>query len=406
MTDSSRPGSALPGSALPGSALPGSGLPGSALPGSGLPGFGLPPAAEALLSLRSTADRADELRRALDLVLEVVGPGFTVERFESRGKPSALIYAGPARPRFRVLFNGHLDVVPGSDDQFRPRRAGHFLYGRGTHDMKVAALVLAEVFRETARDLPFALGLQLVTDEEVGGHDGTAFQVDQEVAAEFVVIGEQSGLRVVAESKGIAQVRLIADGIAAHAAYPWLGRNALVALLAGIGAVLGRYPTPEAEEWRTTVNLARIETGNRAVNQVPADATAWLDVRFPPSDPLFAGRSADEIAASLNELTGLEAVVDSLGAPHSADPSSADVARLQESAAAAGFSGALLRKHGAADGRFYSARGIDAVIFGPGGAGQHGPDEHLDLRTVGPYREALIDFLRRVASCREGSGVP
>jgi succinyl-diaminopimelate desuccinylase len=44
-----------------------------------------------LLAVRSTADRPEDLRRALDLVLEVVGPGFTVERFESGGKPSALL---------------------------------------------------------------------------------------------------------------------------------------------------------------------------------------------------------------------------------------------------------------------------------------------------------------------------
>jgi acetylornithine deacetylase/succinyl-diaminopimelate desuccinylase-like protein len=230
----------------------------------------MPDALERLLAIRSTADRPENLRRALDLVLGELGPKFTVERFERGGKPSALVYAGEERPRFRVLFNGHLDVVPGSDDQFRPRQAGHFLYARGAHDMKAAALVLAEVFRATARDLPFPLGLQLVTDEEVGGFDGTGFQVEQGVEADFVVIGEQSGLRVVAESKGIAQVRLLATGVAAHAAYPWMGRNALVALQAGLTAVLARHPTPAAEAWRTTVNLARVETGNRAVNQVPA----------------------------------------------------------------------------------------------------------------------------------------
>jgi succinyl-diaminopimelate desuccinylase len=340
-----------------------------------------------LLAIRSTADRPGDLRRALELVLEVVGPGFTVERFESRGKPSALVYAGPARPHFRVLFNGHLDVVPGSDEQFRPRRAGHFLYARGAHDMKAAALILAEVFRDHARDLPFPLGLQLVTDEEVGGFDGTGHQVADGVTAGFIVIGEQSGLRVVAESKGILQVRLMAQGVAAHSAYPWKGRNALVALHGVIDAVLGRYPTPEAEEWRTTVNLARIETGNRAFNQVPSDAVAWLDVRFPPSD------SSDDILAFLKSLPGVEVQVDSLGAPHHADPSSPDVVRLQEAARSVGYDGGLLRKHGAADGRFYPS---GAVIFGPGGDGQHGPDEHLDLRTVTPYREALIEFLRRV----------
>jgi succinyl-diaminopimelate desuccinylase len=368
--------------------------------------FGVSAAALELLAVRSTAGRPDELRRALELVVGVVGPGFTVERFEKRGKPSVLVYAGGARPRFRVMFNGHLDVVPGEDGQFRPRRDGDLLYGRGAQDMKVAALVMAEVFRERARALPFALGLQLVTDEEVGGFDGTGHQLAQGVCADFVVIGEQSGLRVVAESKGIVQVRLVAGGVAAHAAYPWLGRNALVALHAGIGAVLGRYPTPAAEEWRTTVNLARVETGNQAVNQVPADATAWLDVRFPPTDPDFAGREPEEIASFLRELSGVEVFVDSLGAPHRADPGSADVGRLREAARSQGYGGELLRKHGAADGRFYSARGMDAVIFGPGGDGQHGPDEHLDLRTVEPYRRALIEFLEKVASSGGGGGVP
>jgi succinyl-diaminopimelate desuccinylase len=352
-----------------------------------------------LIEIPSTAGRPDDLRRALDLVLDAVGPGFAVQTFESRGKPSALIHLPGPRPEFRVILNAHLDVVPGEADQFRARRRGARLYGRGSQDMKVAALVLAEVFRELAAELPYPLGLQLVTDEEVGGFDGTAVQVADGVTAGFVVIGEQSGLRVVAESKGLAQVRLVAAGVAAHAAYPWLGDNALLALLAGVGGILRRYPVPTAEKWTTTVNVARIETGNQAVNQVPADATAWLDIRYPAEDADFAGRSGEEIAAHLRELGGgmLAVHVDSLGPPHHANPASAEVALLREAAAGVGYPGDLLRKHGAADGRFYSAHGIDAVIFGPGGGGQHGPDEYVDINTLLPYHDALVAFLRAVS---------
>jgi succinyl-diaminopimelate desuccinylase len=351
----------------------------------------LPARAADLIAVPSTADRPGELRRALDLVLEVVGPGFAVERFSSRGKPSALVYTPGPRPAFRVLLNAHLDVVPAGT--YAARRDGDRLYGRGAQDMKVAALVMADVFRSVAGSLPYPLGLQLVTDEEVGGHDGTKHQIDAGVTAGFVVIGEQSGLRVVTDSKGILQVRLQATGTAAHAAYPWLGDNALVTLVRAVDAVLRRWPVPPEEQWRTTVNVARIETPNRAVNQVPAEATAWLDIRFPPQDTDFADRTADEIAALLRSVSGVGVVVDSLGAPHHADPDSTEVRLLQAAAQKAGYSGELLRKHGAADGRFYSARGIDAVIFGPGGGGQHGPAEYADLRTVEPYREALISFL-------------
>ncbi len=350
--------------------------------------------AEALIAIRSTADRPGELHRALGLALDVVGPGFDIRRFESRGKPSALV-THPDRPgRPRVILNGHLDVVPGTPEQFRPRREGDRLYGRGTHDMKVAALVMATVFRSLAAALPYPIALQLVTDEEVGGFDGTGHQLDQGVRGDFVIIGEQSALRVVTESKGLVRARLIASGQAAHAAYPWLGSNALLTLWAGIGRLLERYPVPASEAWATTVNVARIETSNEAVNQVPSDATAWLDIRYPPEDTDLTGRSADEIAAHLRDIVDLEVRVDAVGTPHRADPGSVLVRALQEASRAAGYSGELLRKHGAADSRFYFPLGIDAVIFGPAGDGQHGPDEYVEVSSLTPYAQALSLFLK------------
>jgi succinyl-diaminopimelate desuccinylase len=347
-----------------------------------------------LIGIRSTADRPDDLERALDLVLAVAaGPGLRVRRFESGGKPSALVSAGAGEPR--VILNAHLDVVPGEPHQFTARIDGDRLYGRGAHDMKAAALVMATVFRELAPALPYPVALQLVTDEEVGGFHGTGHQVAQGVRGGFVIIGEQSGLRIVTESKGIIRATLSATGRTAHAAYPWLGSNALLTVTAAVHRLLTRHPVPGAEAWATTVNLARIETPNQAANMVPAEASALLDIRFPPSDPDLAGRTADEIAAHLRAVAGpgVEVRVEALGAPHHADPDSAHVRLLREAAQATGYDGSLLRKHGAADGRFYSAEGIDAVIFGPGGDGQHSPDEYVDLRTLRPYHDALTGFL-------------
>ncbi|GAA3861851.1 M20/M25/M40 family metallo-hydrolase [Saccharothrix violaceirubra] len=346
-----------------------------------------------LLAIRSTTDRPDELRRALDLVLDVVGPGFTVERFESGGKPSALVHDGARRP-FDVILNGHLDVVPGADEQFRPCREGDRLYARGAQDMKLTALVMAQVFRDLGPGRPVAL--QLVTDEEVGGYHGTAHQLAHGVSAGFAVIGEHSAPRVVTESKGIASVRLDARGRAAHGAYPWLGDNALLTLMRAIDALLAAYPVPDAEAWRTTVTVSRIVTPNETLNQVPAEATAWLDVRFPAEDTGFAGRTPEEVRAHLAALCppGVEVSVPTLESPHRADPDGVHVRALRAAARDVGFSAELLRKHGAADSRFFHARGIDAVIFGIGGDGQHGPAEYADLTTVEPYRRALSGFLR------------
>ena len=347
-----------------------------------------------LIAVRSTADEPGELRRALEIMLGFVGPGFSVRRFESNGKPSALLHPPGAEGPFRVVLNAHLDVVPGSAEQFVPRRERGRAYGRGAQDMKFAAVVLADVFRRLAGELPVPVALQLVTDEEVGGLDGTAHQVAAGVRADFVIIGEQSRLEVVTESKGLVHARLTAGGSAAHAAYPWLAENALLALTGAVDRVLRRYPVPPAEAWRTTVNVARIETPNRAVNQVPAEATAWLDIRFPPEDADFAGRTPEQVAEHLREVAGVAVEVDAAGAPHRADPAGADVARLRTAVRGVGYAGSLLRKHGAADGRHYYAQGIDAVIFGPGGDGKHGADEYVDLDTLAPYRDALTAFLR------------
>jgi succinyl-diaminopimelate desuccinylase len=356
-------------------------------------------AAVRLIAVRSTAADPDALRRALDMVVDLVGPGFVVERFSSGGKPSALIYRDRPRPRFRVILNAHLDVVAGDAQQFSARPDGTRLYGRGTHDMKVAALVLAQVFRDLANDLAHPIALQLVTDEEVGGRDGTGHQVALGVTGDFVVIGEQSGLRVVTESKGFVQARLRAVGSAAHAAYPWLGDNALLRLTRSLDRLLVHYPVATSETWSTTVNVARIETSNQTVNLVPADAEAWLDIRYPADDTDFHGATADGIADYLRGFCepGVGVHIEQTAPPHRADPDCPEVRLLRSAAARVGFSGDLLRKHGAADGRFYSERGINAVIFGPGGGGQHSTEEYVDIETIVPYYRALADTLRHLA---------
>lgn len=346
----------------------------------------------ALIAIPSTSDRPDALGDALDFVLAQVGSDFPVRRYMSSGKPSALVYVGVGP--FRVILNAHLDVVPGAPSQFAARRVGDRLYGRGAQDMKAAALAMVDAFRATAGTLGYPIALQLVTDEEVGGFDGTAHQIANGVRAGFVVIGEYSDLRVVTASKGICQAMLTASGSAAHAAYPWLGSNALLTLIAGIDRLMRRYPVPSAEAWTTTVNVARIETPNTAANQVPASATAFLDIRFPPADTDFAGCTPAQVAEHLSAVAGVPVEVASLGQPHETSPDNPFLASLRAALAGAGGPGTTMRKHGASDSRHYHAVGVDTVICGPGGDGQHGPDEYVDLTTVEAYRNALIAFLR------------
>ena len=56
---------------------------------------------------------------------------------------------------------------------------------------------------------------------------------------------------------------------------------------ASVASLLARYPVPAGEAWRTTVTLARVRTRNQARNQVPEDAEALLDIRFPAGPSLL-----------------------------------------------------------------------------------------------------------------------
>jgi succinyl-diaminopimelate desuccinylase len=352
-------------------------------------------AAAPLLAVESVSDRPDELRKAVELVLDFVGPGFTVERFESGGTPSALVYRGAARPAFGVILNAHLDVVPAPAAQFLPYREGDRLYARGAQDMKVAALAQALAFRELAGRVPYPLGLQLVTDEEAGDPEGTLCQLRAGVTARFAVIGEATGLGIATECKGIVRVTLRAEGRSAHGAYPWLGDNAVLKLNRTLDAILAAYPVPDTDAWRATVSVARVHTPNQAMNQVPAQAAAWLDIRFPAGDPGFDARTPQQVAAYLAGFCepGVTPVVDRIDPPYRADERGPEVAALRAAARGQGYSGEILRRHGTGDVCFFAEHGIEAVEFGIGGDGLHGPAEYADITTIAPYHLALTEFL-------------
>src|SRR3989344_6777391 len=105
----------------------------------------------------------------LNLMLSKLGR-FTIERFEKNGVKSALIYNTIRRPKkFKILLNGHLDVIPGKDSQYMPKIKNNKLYGAGAMDMKANIVCLIKIFKSVAKKVKYPLALQLVTDEEVGG---------------------------------------------------------------------------------------------------------------------------------------------------------------------------------------------------------------------------------------------
>jgi succinyl-diaminopimelate desuccinylase len=53
-------------------------------------------------------------------------------------------------------------------------------------------------------------------------------------------------------------------------------------------------------------------------------------------------------------------------------------------------------RDGASDAVSFLRAGIPAVEFGPAGAGHHGPEEWVSIRSLTTYRELLVKFARAV----------
>jgi len=362
-----------------------------------------------LIAIPSTADNPQALREAVDFVAGIVAghPGITIERFERNGKHSFLAYKKGKRPaKFDILLNGHLDVVPGSAELFVPREEEDKLYGRGALDMKGTALTLTRVFCELVNEVPYNLGLQIVSDEEIGGYDGARMHLDDYgLRADFVIIGEYSNhpSTIYNAARGLCWAEIAFAGKVAHGGHPWHGSNAVVKAAEFATAVLKRYPTPDKEAWATTANIASLSTPNETFNKVPDNAVLKIDFRF-TDDPIFASReSVEAFIASLDptaKLIGMSvfepAVNVSEHNPYVQGLSRA-VERVTHQKAELGT------RPAGSDGRHFALAGVDCIEFGLCGQNQHSDDEYVELSSFQEYHDVLSTFLRQPISSRTPS---
>ncbi len=342
-----------------------------------------------LLSIPSTEDKPEALKKALNLLKNEV-KDYTVEEFEHNGSHSILAYKGSGRPdKFRVILNGHIDVVPGEESQYKPIEENGKLHARGAYDMKAAATVMTMVFRDVANQLKYPLALQIVTDEEVGGRNGTKYQIEQGIRGDFVIAGEASNLQLSYKSKGLMTVKVSFHGSTAHAAYPWNGKSAIWRMKHFLDKLEEKFPIPKTETWKTTVNVAQVHTSNTTINKVPADCTLMLDVRYISEDQ---DTIEDDLKSCLSDGGHLEVV--SRDSAHFTNQENPFVVALQNAAErVTGIVPPFIAKHGASDLRHYDKVDCPAVLFGPVGAGLHSDEEWVEIKSLEDYYFILKDFL-------------
>ncbi|PIQ71318.1 hypothetical protein COV87_04025 [Candidatus Roizmanbacteria bacterium CG11_big_fil_rev_8_21_14_0_20_37_16] len=341
-----------------------------------------------LVSVESVDSKKEKLQEVLDVALAQLD-GYTIERFNQNNHPSILAYVGNKRQeKFKIIFNAHLDVVSGRPDQFVPLEKDGKLYGRGTNDMKGGGAVEILVFKELAKTLPYPIALQLVTDEEIGGYDGTQLQIKNGVHAEFVIAGEPTDYGINNKAKGIIWMNVKTKGIAAHGAYQWKGESAILKMKKALDSIEKEFPALTKEEWKTTINIAKLETSNSTYNKVPDDCVMKLDIRFIPEDWKTIKPKIEKMFEGM-ELEFLE-----FEPPQLTDENNRFVRSLQKATqAVTGKNAEIIVKHGGSDIRHFNGVHEDGVTFGPVGEGLHSDNEWVDIKSLGEYYQILKKFL-------------
>lgn len=286
--------------------------------------------------------------------------GFDPEVFESRpGRTSVVTrWEGRDPDRPALVLHGHLDVVPARADDwqvdpFSGELHDGMVWGRGAVDMKDMDAMILSVVRQRVREgRPPArdVVLAMFADEESGGVLGSHWAVTHrpelfdgateaisEVGGYSVEVGGRRAYLLQTAEKGLAWLRLVAEGRAGHgsavnpdnavthlaAAVARIGAHrwplhlvpAAQRLLEGVANLTGlRYDPadetavaalvdalgPAARFVGATVRQTATPTTLTAgykVNVVPGQAQAELDARFLPG-------TEDEFMAELAALAG------------------------------------------------------------------------------------------------------
>lgn len=287
-----------------------------------------------------------------------------------------------------VVLAGHLDTVP-AQGNLPGRLEDGVVHGLGASDMKAGLAVMIEL-----------AGAQLDGDVDVA----YLFFAREELAAgesplpaffagcaavheaSLVVMLEPTDNELHAGCLGNVNARVRYEGVSAHSARPWLGRNAIHAAIRALEAVAELEPLDVEVEglvFREVVSVVQI-AGGIAQNVVPAEATVDLNYRYAPD------RTPTDAERRLRELVGDGEIVSLANSPPAHVVVNAPlVRRLRE---AGDF--AVRPKQAWTPVAEFAAQGLDAINLGPGATRYaHARDEQVEAAELLRTYEALARFL-------------
>jgi acetylornithine deacetylase len=290
-----------------------------------------------------------------------------------------------------LLLEAHSDTVQAESmmiPPFTPELRDGRLYGRGSCDTKGSlAAFLHGVCSHLDAGGRFRFNvIMLAAADEEYQFKGARHAVAHGLKADFGIVGEPTGLRIVRAHKGVTRWRIVTRGVAAHSAYPERGENAIYAM----GHLLGRLEeygkalrgsAPHPLLGSPSLSAGVIE-GGQAVNIVPDRCTVEVDRRTLPEESTEEVLGA--VRRALEAVPGWEFEPPHLAVAGMEVPEESPLVRLL-SGAIGGICGDVHVEAAqyATDAGIYNGAGIPSVVFGPGDIAQaHTGEEWIDLENL------------------------
>ncbi len=348
--------------------------------------------------------------------------GFEIERIDDgTNQPNLIAKYGPADAK-KLLINAHVDVVPIGErsawkhDPFGAEIEDGKVYGRGAGDDKAsvtAQAIAALALKEAGVPLKGQLIYTAVSDEESGGVHGAQLVSEAYPDPDWAIVGEQTLNRVCVGEKGGAGVELIVHGKTAHGALPWEGANAIEGM-AEVIVALRRELWPKLAErthWAfkpSSGSINMIEGGVKA-NVVPDRASIYIDRRIVPGETPSENHA--EILAiaeqAIQNVPGCSVELNVVYPGKEANAADVNDPLVQAMIGANELIGASTEPTGfsmGTDGRFWNAKGVPTIIYGPGDPSlAHIPDEWVGIEEMVEATKAYAVAMVRLIGDYEGN---
>ncbi|HID04195.1 MAG TPA: N-acetyl-lysine deacetylase [Candidatus Caldiarchaeum subterraneum] len=286
-----------------------------------------------------------------------------------------------------IMLASHVDTVPG---ELPVKVVENRVFGRGAVDAKssVACMLIgAALARERVRDVRVVVaGL---ADEEGRGR-GAKRLVERGFKADYIIIGEPTGLTGIATSyRGSLTLKVEAKARGGHSSAPYMAESALERILTLWSYVKEEFGGSRYEE--VTSALTTLHSGDWP-SKMPDKAEATINIRFP--NPYTSSQILESLRKRAEETGCVVKVIDATE-PVETSISTRTARALSRSMLRIGLKPRIVKKTGTSDMNTLYNITRDIVACGPGNSLlAHTDEENITV-------EELMDAVKVYAGAVE-----